>query len=92
MSFSLSTESFSKTGALTACWNRSKSATPSSAPKGASQEQVRQVLYENRLEKLPLIDDEGKLAGIRVFRVESLIQRPEYVKWLKESLSKLKRP
>jgi hypothetical protein len=36
--------------------------------------------------------NEGKLAGIRVFRVESLIQRPEYVKWLEESLSKLKRP
>jgi len=36
--------------------------------------------------------NEGKLAGIRVFRVESLNQRPEYVKWLKESLSKLKRP
>ena len=36
--------------------------------------------------------NEGKLAGIRVFRVENLIQRPEYVKWLKESLSKLKRP
>lgn len=36
--------------------------------------------------------NEGKLAGIRVFRVASLIQRPEYVKWLKESLSKLKRP
>jgi len=36
--------------------------------------------------------NQGKLAGIRVFRVESLIQRPEYVKWLKESLSKLKRP
>ena len=36
--------------------------------------------------------NEGKLAGIRVFRVESLIQRPEYVKWLEESLSKLERP
>ena len=36
--------------------------------------------------------NEGKLAGIRVFRVESLRQRPEYVQWLKESLSKLKRP
>lgn len=36
--------------------------------------------------------NEGKLAGIRVFRVESLIQRPEYVQWLKESLSKLNRP
>lgn len=36
--------------------------------------------------------NEGKLAGIRVFRVDSLIQRSEYIKWLKESLSKLKRP
>jgi hypothetical protein len=36
--------------------------------------------------------NQGKLAGIRVFRVESLNQRPEYVRWLKESLSKLKRP
>jgi hypothetical protein len=35
--------------------------------------------------------NEGKMAGIRVFRVESLIQRPEYVRWLKESLGKLKR-
>ncbi len=34
--------------------------------------------------------NEGKLAGIRVFRVQSLIDRPEYAKWLKESLSKLK--
>lgn len=36
--------------------------------------------------------NQGKLVGIRVFRVQSLIQRPEYVVWLKESLSKLKRP
>ena len=36
--------------------------------------------------------NEGKLAGLRVFRVESLIQKAEYVTWLKESLSKLKRP
>ena len=36
--------------------------------------------------------NEGKLAGLRVFRVQSLIDRPDYVKWLKESLSKLKRP
>jgi hypothetical protein len=35
--------------------------------------------------------NEGKLAGLRVFRVQSLIERPEYVKWLKESLAKLKK-
>lgn len=36
--------------------------------------------------------NEGKLAGLRVFRVQSLIDRPDYVKWLKESLAKLKKP
>jgi hypothetical protein len=35
--------------------------------------------------------NEGKLAGLRVFRVQNLIDRPDYVKWLKESLSRLKR-
>ncbi len=35
--------------------------------------------------------NEGKLAGIRVFRVQNLIEKPEYVTWLKESLAKLKR-
>jgi hypothetical protein len=36
--------------------------------------------------------NEGKLAGLRVFRVQNLIDRPDYVKWLKESLAKLKKP
>jgi hypothetical protein len=35
---------------------------------------------------------EGKLAGLRAFRVQSLIERPEYIKWLKESLAELKKP
>lgn len=35
--------------------------------------------------------NEGKLAGLRVFRVQSLIDRPIYVTWLKESLAKLKK-
>jgi IMP dehydrogenase len=35
-----------------------------SAPKDVSQEEVRQTLYKNRLEKLPLVDAEGKLAGM----------------------------
>lgn len=36
--------------------------------------------------------NEGKLAGLRVFRVQSLIDRPEYATWLKESLANLKKP
>ena len=35
--------------------------------------------------------NEGKLAGLRVFRVQSLIDRPDDSKWLKESLTKLQR-
>ncbi len=35
--------------------------------------------------------NEGKLCGLRVFRVENLQQRPEYAAWTKEALTKLKR-
>lgn len=33
----------------------------------------------------------GKLCGIRIFRVASLQERPEYAKWTKEALTRLKR-
>lgn len=33
----------------------------------------------------------GRLCGIRIFRVASLQERPDYVKWTKEALTKLKR-
>ncbi len=35
--------------------------------------------------------NQRKLCGLRIFRVENLIQRPEYVAWTKEALAKLKR-
>ena len=34
------------------------------APKNATQEEARKILYENRLEKIPLVDDKGRLAGL----------------------------
>lgn len=34
------------------------------APPTTSQEEARRMLYENRIEKLPLVDGEGKLAGL----------------------------
>ncbi|MGI9241168.1 MAG: IMP dehydrogenase [Verrucomicrobiales bacterium] len=34
------------------------------AHKSTSLEDARQVLYENRIEKLPLVDDDGMLAGL----------------------------
>jgi IMP dehydrogenase len=46
-----------------------------SAPKGASQDEVRQILYANRLEKLPLIDEEGKLAGMMTAKDIEIRQR-----------------
>jgi hypothetical protein len=35
--------------------------------------------------------NEGKLCGLRVFRVENLQQRPEYAAWTKQALTRLKR-
>ncbi|MFP6872094.1 MAG: IMP dehydrogenase [Verrucomicrobiales bacterium] len=46
-----------------------------SAPKGASQGEVRQILYANRLEKLPLIDKDGKLAGMMTAKDIEIRQR-----------------
>ena len=46
-----------------------------SAPKGATQDEVRQILYANRLEKLPLIDEEGKLAGMMTTKDIEIRQR-----------------
>ncbi len=46
-----------------------------SAPQGASQDEVRQILYANRLEKLPLIDEEGKLAGMMTAKDIEIRQR-----------------
>jgi hypothetical protein len=35
--------------------------------------------------------NEGRLSGLRLFRVQSLIERPEYATWTKEALARLKR-
>ncbi len=35
-----------------------------SAPANTSLEQARRILYQNRIEKLPLVDGEGRLAGL----------------------------
>ena len=34
------------------------------APEDTGQEEARRMLYQNRIEKLPLVDDNGKLAGL----------------------------
>ena len=35
-----------------------------SAPPGTTLEEAKQMLYENRLEKLPLLDEQGNLVGL----------------------------
>ncbi len=35
--------------------------------------------------------NEGKLCGLRIFRVENLQQRPEYAKWAREALANVRR-
>jgi hypothetical protein len=35
--------------------------------------------------------NEGKLCGLRIFRVQSLIDKPDYATWTKEALARLKR-
>ncbi len=51
-----------------------------------SQHEIRQLL-DFFVEDI----NQRKLCGLRVFRVESLLQRPEYVAWTKEALAKLTR-
>ncbi len=34
------------------------------APKDATQSEARKILYQNRLEKIPLVDENGRLAGL----------------------------
>ena len=46
------------------------------APVGASVEDVRRILFEHRLEKLPIVDDAGRLRGLVTAR--DIAERPDY--------------
>ncbi len=51
------------------------------APKGTTLEQAREILAKARVEKLPLLDDHGRLAGlITVKDIEKRMQHPEATK------------
>jgi IMP dehydrogenase len=51
------------------------------APKGTTFEQARDILDKARVEKLPLLDDDGRLAGlITVKDIEQRTQHPEATK------------
>lgn len=51
------------------------------APIGTSLEEAEKILYSNRIEKLPLVDDEGKLSGLITIKdIEKVIQFPTAAK------------
>jgi IMP dehydrogenase len=51
------------------------------APKGTTFEEARAIIDRNRVEKLPLVDDEGRLAGLITAKdIEQLEQYPRATK------------
>ncbi|MGF3066434.1 IMP dehydrogenase [Facklamia sp. P13055] len=48
---------------------------------GTSLEEAEKILYKNRIEKLPLVDDEGRLSGLITIKdIEKVIQYPQAAK------------
>ena len=57
------------------------------APAGTSLEAARLILHEHRLEKLPLIDGDGRLAGLITIKdILRLLEHPQATKDLKGRL------
>ncbi len=51
------------------------------APQGTTLEEARRILYKHRIEKLPLITNEGRLAGLITMRdINNLSQHPDATK------------
>lgn len=51
------------------------------APAGTSIEEARRILHEHRVEKLPLIDEDGRLAGLITAKdIVQLMQHPHATK------------
>lgn len=51
------------------------------APIGTSLESAERILYEHRIEKLPLVDDQGKLSGLITIKdIEKVIEFPNAAK------------
>ncbi|UUX33094.1 IMP dehydrogenase [Fundicoccus culcitae] len=51
------------------------------APIGTSLEEAEQILYKNRIEKLPLVNDQGHLSGLITIKdIEKVIQFPNAAK------------
>jgi len=58
---------------------------------GSERRWLTEQEYKQLLDFFVQDINEGKLCGLRIFRVENLQQRPEYATWAKEALANLKR-
>lgn len=57
------------------------------APSGTTLKQAEKILHEHRIEKLPLVDAEGRLAGL--ITVKDIMKLAEYPKATKDSRGRL---
>ena len=58
------------------------------APKSTTMTEARRILYQNRIEKLPLIDDAGKLAGL--ITAQDIENRQKFVNAAKDPNGQLR--
>lgn len=57
------------------------------APRGVARETARQLLSDNKIEKLPLVDEDGKLAGL--ITVKDFVKTEQYPNASKDSQGRL---
>ena len=58
------------------------------APRATSLEDARRILYQNRIEKLPLVDGEGRLAGL--ITAQDIEKRQRFVNAAKDPNGRLR--
>ncbi|MBX3246916.1 MAG: IMP dehydrogenase [Myxococcales bacterium] len=58
------------------------------APPGVSQERARELLHRHRIEKLLVVDEDGKLVGLITIR--DLLQAERYPNAIKDSMGRLR--
>lgn len=57
-------------------------------PRGTTLEQAESMLHKNRIEKLPVVDDEGKLIGLITFK--DISKKKKYPNACKDELGRLR--
>ncbi|MDF1814863.1 MAG: IMP dehydrogenase [Verrucomicrobiales bacterium] len=58
------------------------------APKTTTLSEARRILYQNRIEKLPLVDDKGRLAGL--ITAQDIENRQKFLNSAKDDLGRLR--